>query len=948
VGTRLSPQEFVAKWRGVTLKERSASQSHFNDLCALLGTPSPVEADPTGTWYTFEAGAPKLGGGEGFADVWKRGFFAWEYKGPHADLDKAYQQLLKYRESLENPPLLVVSDTDRIVIHTNFTNTVKHTETITIDDLLNPAKLKLLQAVFEDPDRLRPDRTPDQVTQEAAAHFAELASLLRKYGEEPRAIAHFLIQLLFCLFAEDTGLLPHDTFTDLVHSARRRPDVFGQDLAQLFAAMSTGGRFAMRDVPRFDGKLFDEAQVLPLDSDGLDILAGVVSLDWSAIEPSILGTLFERSLDPAKRSQLGAHYTSRQDIELIVEPVLMAPLRERWAQVKARAEAIARKRDQVGPGRSWQNLNLKLQQLLQGFAREISSVRVLDPACGSGNFLYVALRQMLDLWNEVSTLAFQLKLPGMQPLQGDAPHPAQLYGIEINEYAHELAQTTVWIGYLQWMHDNGWGAPSEPILKPLQTIVQMDAILAHDASGRPAEPEWPDAEVIIGNPPFLGGGKIRSQLGDDYTDALFRLYAERIPNFSDLCCYWFEKARAMIASGKTKRAGLLATQGIRGGANRRVLERIKQAGDIFWAWGDREWVLDGAMVHVSMVAFDDGREPHRELDAQPVTSINAALQSGADITQAQRLTENAGLAFIGDTKKGKFEMPAKLAHEMLSSPRNPNGRRNTDVIRPWINGMDLTGRPRRMYIIDFGVDMSQAEASLYERPFEYVRQHVKPERDKVRNARERRMWWIHGRAAPELRQAVEGLGCYIATPRVAKHRVFVQIPTTTLPDGQVVIIARQDHYCLGVLQSRIHELWARAVGTQLRDAESGFRYSQTLTFETFPFPWPPGEEPKDDLRVLAIAQAARELLEKRDAWLNPPGASAAELKKRTLTNLYNRRPTWLDLAHRKLDEAVLAAYGWRTDLSDNEILARLLQLNLERAKATAARERHGTLATSSM
>lgn len=332
----LSPQEFVAKWRRVALTERSSYQQHFLDLCRLIGHPAPADIDPTGESFTFEAGATKQKGGQGWADVWKKGFFGWEYKGKHANLDKAYQQLLQYRESLQNPPLLVVSDTDHIIIHTNFTNTVKQTFTLGFDDLLKPQGLKQLRDVFYDADAFRAPQTRTQVTEDAAREFAKLAEHLRKWeGSSPAAahtIAHFLIRLLFCLFAEDIGLLPNSLFSRLVESTRRRPQLFAAQLGQLFDAMANGGFFAMTDILHFNGKLFDDATVLDLDSEALDILAKVSNLDWSSIEPAILGTLFERSLDPAKRSQLGAHYTSRADIMLIVEPVLMAPLRRTWAE----------------------------------------------------------------------------------------------------------------------------------------------------------------------------------------------------------------------------------------------------------------------------------------------------------------------------------------------------------------------------------------------------------------------------------------------------------------------------------------------------------------------------------------------------------------------------------------------------------------------------------------
>lgn len=346
------------------------------------------------------------------------------------------------------------------------------------------------------------------------------------------------------------------------------------------------------------------------------------------------------------------------------------------------------------------------------------------------------------------------------------------------------------------------------------------------------------------------------------------------------------------------------------------------------AWSDRPWVLDGAAVRVSMIGFDGGFNQERFLDGIPVNSINANLETGLDLTRAKRLAENADLAFIGDTKKGQFDIDEETAKRMLNAPINPNGRSNRDVVRPWINGLDLTRRPRGMWIIDFGIDMPEDEAALYEKPFEYVLEHVKPVRDEVRNKLERKNWWIHGRPAPDLRNAIKRINRYIATPRVAKHRLFSFEDTKTLPDGQVVVIARDDLYFLGVVHSRIHEIWSLRMGTSLEDRP---RYSQTMTFETFPFPWSPGHEPTDDPRVQAIATAARELVEKRDAWLNPPGLSEKELKQRTLTNLYNKRPTWLDLAHRKLDTAVFDAYGWPHDLTDEQILERLLALNLERA-----------------
>jgi type II restriction/modification system DNA methylase subunit YeeA len=923
----LSPHEFVDKWRKAALKERSAAQEHFIDLCHLVGHPTPAEADPTGQAFTFEAGATKQRGGQGWADVWKKRYFAWEYKGKHKDLDQAYQQLLQYRESLLNPPLLIVSDMEQIVVHTNFTNTVKQVVEIGLDDLLTPDGLAQLRALFYEPETFRTPQTTEEVTQEAASEFARLADLLRKYGEEPQAVAHFLIRLLFCLFAEDIGLLPKDLFTRLVEGTQKRPSAFAGQLRQLFQAMISGGWFGVDEIANFDGKLFDDDSVLELDSDGQDILARVSTLDWSNIEPSIFGTLFERSLDPSKRSQLGAHYTSKEDIMLIVEPVLMAPLRRRWDEVRQEALDLARRRDEAKTKRTRNSRQKDLTNLLTGFAYEIAQVQVLDPACGSGNFLYVALKQLLDLEKEVVTFASDIGMARFFP----SVSPVQLHGIEVNPYAHELAQATIWIGYIQWLQENGFGVPSEPILKPLDTILQMDAILACDEQGQPVEPEWPGADVIVGNPPFLGGSKLRRELGDEYVGTLWNLYDGKVARTSDLVMYWFERAWNQISSGQAKRVGLLSTQAIRSPINRNVLEKIVAQGSLFLAWSDRPWILDGASVRVSMIGFDNGDETIRFLDGKPVDKINVTLTAGKDLTLAKRLGENKELSFQGSMIGGKFQVPEDLAQSWLNLS-NPNGQSNTDVLRPYVTGSDVLRKSSKEWIIDFGSAMPIEQAAGYEQPFEHVKEHVYPKRAKNPRASRRERWWIHADPQPSMRKAIQDLGRYIATVRVAKHRVFVWLPQETLCSNKLIVIARNDDYFFGVLHSRIHEIWSLSNSSR-HGVGNDPAYTPSTTFETFPFPWPPGQEPTDNARVQAVAQAARELVEKRDRWLNPEGATEKELKKHTLTNLYNQRPTWLDLAHQKLDRAVLDAYGWPYDLSDEEILERLLALNLERAGA---------------
>ncbi len=918
----MTPAAFAQKWRGVTTSERASAQSHFTDLCRLLGEPAPHEADPTGTSYAFEKALEKTVGGGGFADVWKRDFFGWEYKGKRKDLKAAYVQLLEYREALGNPPLLVVSDLDTIEIRTNFTSLSPKLYTVTLDDLAadDPSEaLRILRAVFTAPEELRPRIEPAQITEKAARTFAELAQGMRSRGHDSEAVAHFLDRILFCLFAEDAGLLPKQILARLSAASKGRSDVFSHSLAELFAKMSQhGGLFGTEEIEWFNGGLFDTGEVIPLTGTEITTLLEVSKLNWALIEPAIFGTLFERGLDPAQRAQLGAHYTDRDAIWGLVEPVILRPLRREYAAMQSRVTQLLLSGRKVTKAT---RPDEDPQAVFRAFLDRLRRVRVLDPACGSGNFLIVSLWALKDLeWEAIQWGSLVLQTPQEFPHIG----PEAVLGIELNAYAAELARVTIWIGEIQWMIRHGLGYRRDPILRSLNHIEHRDALLDLTDPSKPQEASWPEAEFIVGNPPFLGGKLLRRGLGDTYVDSLFEVYDGRVPREADLSAYWHEKARAQIERGRARRAGLLATQGIRGGANRRVLERIKKTGGLFFARSDEPWVLSGAAVHISFVGQDDGSEKERELDGQAATSINANLTSGLDLSRARQLQENLGIAFMGDTKGGPFDIPAELAAEMLSSP-NPDGRPNADVVRPWVNGIDITARRRGMSIVDFGVSTSMSEAALYEMPFEHVRTHVRPDRIQNKRAAYAERWWIHVEPRSGMRQALAGLTRHIVTPRVTKHRLFAWLDANTLADSATIVMAKDDDFTFGILHSRTHELWARGTGTQLREVESGFRYTPTTTFETFPFPRPTNEQRE------RVGEATRRLVELRDGWLNPPGLEPAELEKRTLTNLYNQRPTWLDHAHAALDAAVFAAYGWPPDLTDTEILERLLALNLDRA-----------------
>ncbi len=978
----MTPAQFIAKWRDNPLSERAGAQAFFLDLCVLLKVEPPNDPDN----YCFERGATRTGAGHGWADVWKRGHFGWENKGPGGDLGGALKQLMTYALALDNPPLLVASNRDVTQIHTHFTGTPSETHTIRLDDIGTPENLQKLHWLFTDPEKFRPGRTVLDITADAAGRFADIAQSMTGRGHDPQNVAHFLIQCLFCMFAEDIGLLPARLFQRILNKRGTDTVKLSNAFGELFRAMQAGGDFLLEDIAWFNGGLFAHVQQIELTHGEVDALHAASQMDWSAIEPAILGTLFERGLDPKIRAPLGANYTDPGTIMKLVNPVIVEPLAREWADARERIGPLLHKYHDGGKGS--QTAYKDAQGLFLGFLERLKNFRVLDPACGSGNFLYLSLRALKDLEHRANLDAEALGLHRQLTIETS---PANVLGIEINSYAAELARVTVWIGEIQWMLKNGYDCRRNPILATLDHIENRDALLNVDGS----EAVWPAVDVIVGNPPFLGDKMMRGELGEANVERLRKRFAGRVPGGADLVTYWFEKARAQIEAGQCQRAGLVATNSIRGGASRKVLDRIVDTARIFEAWSDEVWVNEGAAVRVSLICFaalDSGlRRNDVRLDGQAVSAIHADLTAGVDLdlTRAEALPENRRVSFVGGMKKGAFDIPGETARAWLRIGGNPNGQPNRDVLCPWVNGLDITRRPMDAWIVDFGVDRPLAEASCYQTPFEYVLKRVKPARDEVRNPLERDRWWLHARSAPDLRLAIRNLHRFIGTARVAKHRLFVWIKPPMVCDGQVVVVARSDDTTFGILHSRFHELWSLRLGTSLEDRP---RYTPTTCFETFPFPagltprdtassLPPLQEegrggdgveteasaiqphphpnlPLEGEGVKArIAAAAQRLNELRENWLNPaewvdwvitpeeekagfpkrpvakPGHEA-ELKKRTLTKLYNAHPAWLDLAHKDLDQAVAAAYGWADytpDLADEEILRRLLALNLERA-----------------
>ena len=572
----MQAKDFVRKWGpggpAAELTERAGAQAHFIDLCRLLGVAEPDDPER----YCFERGVTKTGSAagrtDGFADVWLKGHFAWEYKAPGKSLEGALRQLMMYALPLESPPLLVVSDRLKLEVHTHFTGTPSERHVFALEDITRPDVQQRLRTLWTEPEAWRPKRSNREITEEAARTFAATAERLRAAGVAPERVSHFLTQCVFCFFAEDVGLLPVRLFERLV-GVRIAPDALRTQLARLFETMRDGGLFGVEDVPWFNGGLFQKIDLPPLAEADVLALKAASALNWSAIDPSIFGTLFERGLDPAKRSQLGAHYTDPATILRLVEPVVVRPLLAEWQQSKSAIDKALAKSKKHGD-KAYRDA----QAAFVVYLERLKAFRVLDPACGSGNFLYLALKALKDIEHQVN---FEAEALGLER-QHDGTGPHNVLGIELNEYAAELARVTVWIGELQWRIDKGYAFKTRPVLEPLDHIECRDALLApvrpEVSKGRAelVEASWPKADAVIGNPPFVGVSRKRRELGDAYVEALDVVYDERVPGASDLVCYWFDKAQRAIESGNLLRAGLVATNSIRGGANRTVLPRTRR------------------------------------------------------------------------------------------------------------------------------------------------------------------------------------------------------------------------------------------------------------------------------------------------------------------------------------------------------------------------------------
>ncbi|BCO31626.1 hypothetical protein TspCOW1_17290 [Thiohalobacter sp. COW1] len=913
-----STQDFIQRWHNASGSERANYQLFLTELCALLEVdrPDPASLDTEENAYVFERKVsfrhPDGSTSNGFIDLYRRGSFVCEAKQTNLELDskgwdnamlRAHAQAQQYARALPagegRPPFVILVDVGRnIEIYAEFTRSGAtyvpypdpRSHRIRLEDLHRPEVQDTLRAIWNDPLSLDPARRSARVTREIAGQLASLAKSLEAAGHGADAVAAFLMRCLFTMFAEDVGLLPERSFTGLLEEVRKQPELFTRLTPGLWQAMNHGGFSAelRSDVLRFNGGLFADPTALPLDKHQLDLLLAAARADWRHVEPSIFGTLLERALDPRERHQLGAHYTPRAYVERLVLPTVIEPLREEWAI----AQATALKHDRDGK-------RDKALAELHAFHRRLCSVRVLDPACGSGNFLYVTLEHLKRLEGEVLNALDALgDTQGVLEMAGITVDPHQMLGLETNPRAARIAEAVLWIGYLQWhFRTRGSVNPPEPVLKDFHNIECRDAVLdwdkielvtdehgkpvtrwdghtmkPHPVTGEqvpdesatrtveqylnPRKAEWPETDFVIGNPPFIGASRMRTAFGDGYVEALRQTYPD-VPESADYVMYWWHKAANLARAGSIRRFGLITTNSLRQTFNRRVVKLHldhKQPLSLVFAIPDHPWVdaADGAAVRIAMTVGTGGEHPGKllqvqaeregdgegkdvQLSTQP-GKLHADLSIGADVTSAVNLRACEGISSPGVKLHGAGFIVTPDEAAELGLGRIPGLERH---IRQYRNGRDLTKTPRGVLVIDlFGLEAEDIRRH-YPEAYQWVSERIKPDRDAKAHTKDgagyAKYWWLFGKPRQELRRALTGLRRYIATVETSKHRFFVFLDIDILPDNKLINITVEDAVILGALSSRLHVAWSFATGSNL-GAGNDPVYVKTRCFETFPFP----------------------------------------------------------------------------------------------------------------
>ena len=1039
--------DFIERWLGSGGSEMATAQSFAIELTELLGVARPNVSDKDGDFldYRFERPVTETHTGRKISrriDLYKKGHFILEAKqfvssdakdkntlemflekdapkqaghgkrgGSKFDdtMMKARNQADNYARAVAKedgwPPFLMVVDVGHVIeLYADFSGQGQgynqfpdgNRYRIYLEDLRDEETRDLLRTIWTDPQSLDPSLQSAKVTREIAAHLAELGKSFEGQGHESEAVARFLMRCLFSMFAEDVDLIPRESFTNLLKKLRGHPEHAQPSLQALWQTMDGGGfsQVLMQDLKRFNGGLFKDSEALPLNNMQLSLLIEAGEADWKQVEPAIFGTLLERALDKRQRHKLGAHYTPRAYVERLVTPTIMEPLREDWRDVQTAVQRLAADGKEADA-----------RKLVHDFHAKLCEIRVLDPACGSGNFLYVALEMMKRLEGEVTALLSEL---GETQTSFITVDPHQFLGIELNPWAANVAELVLWIGYLQWhFRTYGNAAPSEPVLRDFKNIRNADAVLEwdgrtprmdadgapvtrwdgvttirHNVTGeevpdpaariavfdyaKPKATKWPEAHFIVGNPPFIGASRLRDSLGDGYVEALWKAYP-KMPQSADLVMFWWEKA-ALTARGwnaktgkGTRRFGLITTNSLRQTFNRRVLEPhlndLKKPLSLLFAIPDHPWVDTqmAAAVRIGMTVASLGNRNGRflsiasesretnEADGRSVTfetqtgKLFSDLRIGTDVTRAKPLVSNAGLAYRGVQLIGagfivSRSQAASLGLGSLEGAENH--------IREYRNGRDLAATSRDVLAIDlFGLSESEVRHG-FPSIYQHLVDSVKPERDQNNRESYRKKWWIHGEPRKDLRPALDGLSSYVATVETSKHRFFCQLDRGILPDNKLVVIALPTNESFSILSSKIHLSWALRSGSQLGPTPV---YVKSISFDAFPFPDLTDPQRAHLLQLGEDLDAHR----KRQQKAHP---------KLTLTQMYNvleklraneviegkDREIYdqgligiLRDLHDQIDSAVADAYGWPVDLSDEDILLRLVALNKERAEEEA-------------
>ena len=1032
---------FIERWKQGGGTERANYQLFLMELCELLALP---KADPAGddtrdNAYVFERRViiRKSDGSEnnGFIDLYKRDCFVLEAKQSGLNMEssgwdkamlRAHNQADQYARALPadegRPPFIIVTDVGRsIELYSEFSRSGAtytpypdaRNHRISLADLRKPEIQERLRAVWLNPLSLDPSRRSAKVTRDIADQLAKLAKSLEADGNGPQLVADFLMRALFTMFAEDVGLLPNRSFTDLLQRLHNKPDIFAPMLEQLWQTMNSGGFSPILEstVLKFNGGLFASAHAIPLNRDQMELLLNAAKADWRYVEPAIFGTLLERALNPRERHKLGAHYTPRAYVERLVLPTVIEPLRDEWQEVQTAALTYEK-----------QGKHTDAVAEVRAFHKHLCDIRVLDPACGSGNFLYVTLEHMKRLEGEVLNLLHDLgESQGLLELEGVTVDPHQFLGLEINPRAARIAEMVLWIGYLQWHYrTHGKVNPPEPVLRDFHNIENRDALITYDQqqvitndagipqtrwdgitykpspiTGEPIPDEsaqteqyryinprkagWPQADYIVGNPPFIGASTMRRALGDGYVDAVRNTWKE-VPESADFVMHWWHIAAEAVRAGEAKQFGFITTNSIKQTFNRRVVQAQLDAKNpltLAFAIPDHPWVdaADGAAVRIAMTAASaqagkgrllQVREESSAENAQDEIEVKLAeqqgvlfadLKTGANVQGAAPLLAASNISSRGAQLIGAgFIVTPEEAHHLGLGQISGLEQH----IRQYRNGRDLTQAPRGVMVIDaFGLSADDLR-SRYPAVYQHLLEHVKPERDQNNRATYRDNWWIFGEARKDWRQMATGLTRYIATVETMKHRIFQFLSMDILPDNKLVNIALDDASKLGIVSSRPHTLWALAAGSRLGVGNDSV-YVKTTCFETFPFPNATPEQ-QEKIRTLA---------ERLDAHRKQQQAQFPEL---TLTGMYNVLEkiragealtdkekvihqqglvSVLREIHDELDRAVFAAYGW-DDLADQlvglpgattplpdkpeaqaaaeeELLQRLVALNAQRA-----------------